>query len=366
VPERKSRILLADDHGVVVAGFAKLLAEELEVVGTVGDGEELLAAVAAERLDLVVCDISMPKLDGLEATRRLRAAHPGVKVIILSVHDDAAHVRAAFQAGASGYVVKSGDADELLSAVREVLAGRFYTSPALTRYLVDVVVGRPAGVPEGSVSVLVVDDDPDIRRTARLWIEIEDGLVVVGEAANGREAVEIAARLGPDVVLMDLRMPEMDGIEATRKIVAARPRTRVVLLTAVDVDGTILEAVRAGAAGYVAKTAQCELAAAVHRVHSGGSYLPLAITHQLVELAAAPVASETPLSEREKEIVRLVANGWGNQQIAETLHVAEATVRSHLKRIYVKLDLVNRVELTLHAVQTGLVALSPEVRQGVS
>lgn len=212
--ERRPRILLADDHPVVLACLRMLLEREHEVVATVTDGRELLAAAMSSRPDLVITDIEMPGLDGIEATRRLQAVLPGVKVLILSIHAEASCVQGAFAAGARGYLLKTSAAEEIQCAVREVLADRFYVSPQVAR---DAISGA---------------------------CHLESPSKTAGEA----------------------------------------------------------------------------------------------------------------LTPREKEILRLVAEGLGNQQIAQRLGVEVTTVRTHLSRLYEKLRLENRVELALYGAQAGTAA----------
>lgn len=210
MPERQARILLADDHPMMLSGLCKLLEPELDIVGTVTDGQALLAA--AERLlpDLVITDIEMPGLNGIEATRRLQASDPGVKVLILSIHAESSCVRAAFAAGARGYLTKTSAPEEIERAVHEVLADRYYVSPAVAR-------------------------------------------AAVRKAARGRESLAHAGELTP----------------------------------------------------------------------------------------------------REVAILHLVAQGLGNQEIAQQLGVAVTTVRTHMNRLYEKLRLKSRVELALFAAQAG-------------
>lgn len=337
-------------------GLGRLLEPSVEVVGVVSDGDELLSAVESLSPDVVVCDLSMPFVDGFEATRRLTAGGSAVRVVILSAHDDAAHVRGAFQVGARGYVVKSSAVLELLTAIDEVLAGRFFASPAVTGHLVGIPDVDPVGDEADRVRVLIVDDEPSIRLIARAQLELSDGLQVVGEAENGSRGVELALNLDPDIVLMDLKMPGMDGVEAIRQIRRRHPGVRILAVTSVDVDGVILEAIRAGAVGYVAKPAIGDLVAAVKRVLAGDVWLPASITRKLLELTPEPT-EPPPLTEREAQISRLVARGWSNQRIADSVHLSEATVRTHLKKAFEKLELNNRVELALYAVRTGLAPL---------
>jgi len=209
--ERRPRAVLADDHPMMLTGLRKLLERELEVMETVTDGEALLAAAERRRPDLVITDVEMPGLDGIEATRRLQAILPEVKVLILSIHADPSCVRAAFEAGAWGYLSKTSAPEEIERAVREVLADRFYVSPSVAR----AAVARPCS------------------------------------------------------------------------------------------------------------------------------------------FASLPPASVEALTAREQDIVRLVAEGLGNQQIACSLGVAVTTVRTHLNKIYEKLRLESRVELALYVAQAG-------------
>jgi len=378
----RPRVLLADDHRMVVEALGRLLAPHAEVVGVVVDGQTLLERAATERPDVIVCDISMPGLDGLAATRELLAADPEIRVIILSQHDDAAHVRAAFRAGARAYVVKNAAADDLLTAIEETLRGHYYASPAMTGYLVGALaatedaatveaLGEPAVArPVDPISVLVVDDDPIYRTVVRAHLAAED-FALVGEAEDGHHGVELAARLRPDVVLMDLKMPGMDGIEATSRICSEQPGVRILAVTGVDTDAPILAAARAGAVGYVAKDATEELAAAIRRVHRGETCLPPAILRRLLAREVGALdgsAAEPPtlLTEREGEIARLVAKGWSNHTLAEKLNLAENTVRTHLKNIFLKLGISNRVELTLYALRAGLAQLEDEEDSAVS
>ena len=210
--ERRPRLLLADDHPMMLAGLRKLLEPELEVVGTATDGRALLAAAERLRPDLVITDVSMPGIDGIEATRRLQTAVPGVRILVLSIHAEPSCVRAAFAAGACGYLTKTSAPEEIEGAVREVLAGRFYVSPAVAR-----------------------------------------------------------------------------------AAIVTEPR----------------------------------------------------------DLASPPPAAGEALTPRELDVLHLVAEGLGNQQIARRLGVAVTTVRTHLSRLYEKLRLQSRVELALFAAQAA-------------
>jgi len=212
------------------------------------------------------------------------------------------------------------------------------------------------------IRVLLADDQDLVRAGFRLILELADGVEVVGEAGDGREAVRLARELEPDVVLMDVRMPEVDGIEATRRLLHAGVDTRVLVLTTFDLDEYVYAAVRAGASGFLLKDVpRDELVHAVRTVARGEALLAPAITQRLLERfiarpdprAAAPALDE--LSARELEVLRLLARGLSNAEIASELIVGEATVKTHVARILRKLDLRDRVQAVVFAYETGLV-----------
>jgi DNA-binding NarL/FixJ family response regulator len=215
------------------------------------------------------------------------------------------------------------------------------------------------------VRVLIADDQALVRAGFRMVVEARDDLEVLGEAADGAQAVALAAELAPDVVLMDVRMPVMDGIEATRRItaLAADPAPRVLILTTFDLDRYVYDALRAGAAGFLLKDAPpAELAAAIRTVAAGEALLAPSVTRRLIERFVglpAPQSADptvlTELSAREAEVLRLVARGLSNQQIAEQLVLSTATVKSHVARLLMKLGLRDRTQAVVLAYETGFV-----------
>jgi DNA-binding NarL/FixJ family response regulator len=213
------------------------------------------------------------------------------------------------------------------------------------------------------IRVLIADDHPVVRQGTRVLLLEERDVEVVGEAADGREAVERAVELAPDVVLMDLRMPEMDGVEAIRELAGRAPSVRVLLLTGSGVDERTFDALEAGALGYLSKSAgRAELLAALRRVARDEPSLPPELTRQLLARLGSPAPGEhhalaDPLTEREEEVLVLVAEGLSNRGIADRLHVSETTVRTHVSRILAKLGVSNRVQAALWALRSGLARL---------
>jgi DNA-binding NarL/FixJ family response regulator len=212
------------------------------------------------------------------------------------------------------------------------------------------------------IDVLLADDQELVRSGFRLILELADGIDVVGEAADGREAVRLAKELQPDVVLMDVRMPELDGIEATRRLRQAGVDARVLVLTTFDLDEYVYGAIRAGASGFLLKDApRDQLVTAVRTVARGEALLAPAITQRLIErFVARPPASETApaiarLSSRELEVLRLLARGLSNAEIAVELIVGEATVKTHVAHILRKLGLRDRVQAVVFAYENGVV-----------
>ena len=212
-------------------------------------------------------------------------------------------------------------------------------------------------------TVLLADDQELVREGFRLVLSVEEGIEVVGEAANGRQAVELALSLLPDVVLMDIRMPDLDGIAATRQIAAATSTVRVLILTTFDEEQLLYDAMRAGASGFLLKESTREqLVHAIRTVASGDSLLAPSMLRRLVESfcrgpsphQGLPVALDG-LTDREVDVLRLVARGQSNLEIAAGLHVGEATVKSHLTHVLRKLDLRDRVAAVVFAYESGLV-----------
>ena len=213
--------------------------------------------------------------------------------------------------------------------------------------------------------VLVVDDQALLRTAFSSLIDAEDDLEVVGEAADGRQAVELAAKLGPDVVVMDVRMPVTDGIQATRQIMSERTEfvPRVLILTTFDLDEYVFEALRAGASGFVLKSRPLEeLLAAIRTVAAGEALLAPSVTRRLIAhfAEAGRTPKKTPrglaeLTEREREVLALVARGLSNAELAETLHVSLPTAKTHVSRILTKLGARDRTQLVVLAYESGLV-----------
>ncbi len=212
-----------------------------------------------------------------------------------------------------------------------------------------------------SVRVLVADDHVVVRQGIRALLATETDIEVVGEAENGRKAVAEVERLQPDVILMDLVMPEMDGIEAIRRITDRQPEARILVLTSFAADDKVFPAIKAGALGYLLKdSGPEELVEAIHQVHQGESSLHPAIARKLLqELSHPPERPPTPepLTEREVEVLRLVARGRSNQEIAEALVISEATARTHVSNILRKLHLASRTQAALYALREGLASL---------
>jgi DNA-binding NarL/FixJ family response regulator len=224
-----------------------------------------------------------------------------------------------------------------------------------------------------SASVLLVDDQELMRMAFRMVIESQPDLQVAGEAANGLEAVAQAQALRPDVALMDVRMPDLDGVEATRRIVASGSDTRIIILTTFDLDEYVYSALRAGASGFLLKDAQpADLLSAIRAVASGDAVIAPSVTRRLLDAFAHRLRAPgndrgedrldpaqrdrlEQLTAREREVLLLVARSLSNAEIAQRLVLSEATVKSHVGRVLSKLDLRDRVQIVVFAYESGLV-----------
>ena len=209
------------------------------------------------------------------------------------------------------------------------------------------------------IQILLADDQALVRGGFRLILEAEPDIEVVGEAADGEQAVASALQTRPDVVLMDIRMPVLDGIEATRRLIPRLSTTRVVILTTFDLDNYVVDAFRAGASGFLLKTAPPpQLVAAIRTVHAGDGLLAPASTRRLIEQSArspAPAPALDTLTAREHDVLRLLARGLTNAEIAAELVVEPSTIKSHVARLLAKLGLRDRVQAVVFAYESGLV-----------
>jgi NarL family two-component system response regulator LiaR len=214
---------------------------------------------------------------------------------------------------------------------------------------------------DAPIRVMLVDDHAVVREGLRSYLELEEGLDIVGEASNGREAVRRAREWRPDVILMDLVMPEMDGVEATKAIREQLPATRVIVLTSFIEEDKVIPAIQAGANGYLLKNVSApELVKAIQAAHGGQAQLDPLVARKLMERVTTP-ASRDPeaalgemLTDREREVLKLIANGYANKEIARELVVSERTVKGHVSNILNKLGVQDRTQAALYAVKHKL------------
>lgn len=207
-----------------------------------------------------------------------------------------------------------------------------------------------------AIRILIADDHRIVREGLRMFLNLDKELTIVGEAANGIEALELSRQLKPDVVLMDLIMPELDGISATMTIRKELPDVEVIALTSVLDNGAVISAIKAGAIGYLLKDADAnELCRAIHSAAAGQVQLSPKAAQRLLNEVRMPVGGEEVLTERELEVIRLLADGKSNKEIALLLNISETTVKTHVSKILSKLNLSSRTQAALYAVQVGLV-----------
>ncbi|MFZ5911400.1 MAG: response regulator [Chloroflexota bacterium] len=211
------------------------------------------------------------------------------------------------------------------------------------------------------IHVLVVDDHPVVRRGIKSLLAEEEGIEVIGEAVNGKDALEKLQTLKPDVILMDLVMPEMNGIEAIDHITAAYPDARILVMTSFAADDKVFPSIKAGALGYILKDSDPEdLLRMIRQVYRGELSIHPTIARKVIQELNRPAQeplTPSPLTEREVEILQLIAQGIENKEIARQLFLRDATVRTHVSNILSKLQLANRVQATLYALRTGLTSL---------
>lgn len=212
-------------------------------------------------------------------------------------------------------------------------------------------------MPAERIRVLIADDHLVVREGLRTMLEIQDDLAVAGEASDGREAVRLVGEVKPDVVLMDLRMPNMDGLEAIREIRAAWPQIAVVILTTYDDDAHIVRGLQAGARGYLLKDcSRADLLAAIRAAARGETLLTPAVAARVVAHLDHAAPADSTLSDREQAVLELVAGGWRNKEIADRLQITERTVKAHLASVFNKLGASSRAEAIARAMSAGILS----------
>lgn len=223
---------------------------------------------------------------------------------------------------------------------------------------------------QSPIRVLIADDHAIVRKGVQALLAEVDGIEVVGEAGDGQEAVALAETLHPDVIMMDLVMPVMDGVEAISKITAQHKEVRIIALTSFATDDKVFPAIKSGALGYILKDSEPEkLIEAIQQVHRGEPSLDPSIARKVLNEISRPTRqpiSPEPLTEREVEVLRLVAKGLSNQEIADRLSIAEVTARTHVSHILSKLHLANRVQATLYALREDLASLDNDQNEFTS
>ncbi len=373
---------LGDDYGELIAEHHRLLRTVLEEaggegIGTQGDAffaafrrpkDAVLAAASGQR---ALADQQWPQ--GVELRVRM-GMHTGEASVAEGEYHGLAIHRAAriCSAGQGGQILLSQATVSMLEDEEVVLVDlgerelKDFERPVRIYQLVapdHASAGQAAG--GGNIRVLIVDDQALVRAGFRMILDAEESIEVAGEAADGREAVAEARRLRPNVVLMDVRMPEMDGIEATRVLLGEDGAdTRVVMLTTFDMDEYVYEALRAGASGFLLKDVPPEqLVEGIRAVASGDALLAPSVTRRVIEEfvrrppgSARPVSPELEqLTPREVEVLQLIARGRSNAEIAKELFVSETTVKTHVAHVLTKLDRRDRVQAVVFAYESGLV-----------
>jgi two-component system, NarL family, nitrate/nitrite response regulator NarL len=348
---RPRRILIIDDHPLLRKGLRQLadFSPEIEIVGEADNGTQGLAMVRETQPDLVLLDLYMPGMKGLQVLKALKQLEPAPRVIMLTVSDAQEDAVAALRGGADGYLLKDMDPEELLSRLCEMGDDGPLLSPKIAE--------RLGNSPQAEIHrVLIVDDHPLLRKGLYQLAEFSPDLELIGEADNGTQGLAMARELQPDLVLLDLFMPGMTGLETLRALKQLEPAPKVVILTVSDAHEDIFAALRAGADGYLLKDTDPEdLLEQLHDLTKGRVVMsPGIVEHLALSLRSEDIdldnAAPPGLTARERETLTHISDGESNKVIARKLHVAEATVKVHVKHLLKKLGLKSRVEAAVWAV----------------
>lgn len=345
------RILIIDDHPLLRKGLRQLadFSPEIEIIGEADNGAQGLTMARETQSDLVLLDLFMPGMTGLEALKTLKQLEPAPKVIVLTVSDAQEDIVAALRGGADGYLLKDTDPEELLMQLCEAGDDGPILSPRIAERLGDAAQAEIQ-------RVLIIDDHPLLRKGLHQLAELSTEIKLVGEADNGAQGVAMARELQPDLILLDLFMPGMTGLETLKALKQLEPVPKVVVLTVSDAQEDIFGALRAGADGYLLKDTDPEdLLDRLHELTKGKFVMsPGIVEHLALALRTGDVelndTAPRGLTGREYEILLHISEGESNKIIARNLHIAEATVKVHVKHLLKKLGLRSRVEAAVWAV----------------
>ena len=345
------RIVIIDDHPLLRKGLKQLaeLTPQVEIIGETDNGEQGLASVQTLQPDLVLLDLHMPGMSGLETLSALKQLAPAPKVVILTVSDAQEDVVAALRGGADGYLLKDMDPEELLHMLCEAEAGQPILSPSIAEQLGESLQTKVQ-------RIVIIDDHPLLRKGLQQLADLSPDIDIVGETNNGKQGLVMVQELQPDLVLLDLNMPEMNGLEALNALKQLAPAPKVAILTVSDAQEDVVAALRGGADGYLLKDMDPEdLLNKLHQLAEGR----LVMSPNIAECLALALRAENPgfqgsgaetLTEREREILIHISGGESNKLIARKLDIAEATVKVHVKHLLKKLGLKSRVEAAVWAV----------------
>lgn len=345
------RVLIIDDHPLLRKGLRQLadFSPKIEIIAEADNGAQGLALAREHRPDLVLLDLYMPGMKGLEVLKALKQLEPVPKVIMLTVSDAREDAAAALRAGADGYLLKDTDPEELLHRLSESKDDGPVLSPRIAEKLRHSLDAR-------TQRTLIIDDHPLLRKGLHQLADLSSEIQIVGEADNGEQGLAMVGELQPDLVLLDLYMPEMGGLEALKHLKRLEPAPKVVVLTVSDAHEDIVAALRAGADGYLLKDTDPEdLLDQLHELTSGRFVMsPVIAEHLALELRSedreARDAGSVGLTGREREILIHISDGESNKVIARKLDIAEATVKVHVKHLLKKLGFKSRVEAAVWAV----------------
>ena len=342
---------MIDDHPLFRKGLRQLIdgRSDISIVGEANDGETGLMLTRELSPDLILLNLKMPGMNGLETLNALKLLEPAPKVVILTASDTQEDVAAALRGGADGYLLKDMDSEELLHKLCAMEDGKQIFSPKIAERLGESLHANVQ-------RIVVIDDHPLLRKGLKQLADLSPNIEVIGETDNGKQGLIMVDNLHPDLVLLDLNMPGMDGLAILQALKQLEPAPKVVILTISDAQEDVIAAMRGGADGYLLKDTDPEVLldefrgiAEGHVVMSPNIAESLALALRTEECKSQELGA-AELSKREREILIHISNGESNKIISRELKIAEATVKVHVKHLLKKLGLQSRVEAAVWAV----------------